>query len=111
MTETPANGSPAGDTDLSDLREAIAQMQARLDRIEAQAATPSPVMQAQARLGSAWEALRGGPTEPPVATGSGGRGMMWTALTICAVLVALILGVELVEEVFDSLWHLGRWID
>ena len=107
MTDTPR---PTDDT--TALREAIAALTARLDRIEAQAAQPSAISGAQARLSGAWEALRGNPQEPgPAVARPQRRGLLWPILTICAVLLALILAVELADEVFDGLWHLGRWDD
>ncbi len=107
MTDTPRQAD-----DATDLREAIAALTARLDRIEAQGARPSALDGAQARLTGAWDALRGTAREPEsAAPPQQRRGLLWPVLTICAVLLALILAVELAEEVFDGLWHLGRWID
>lgn len=107
MTDTPR---PTDDT--AALCEAITALTARLDRIEAQAAQPSAISSAQARLSGAWEALRGSPQEPgPAVARPQRRGLLWPVLTVCAVLLALILTVELAEEVLDGLWHLGRWID
>lgn len=104
------NSQPTDDT--PDLRDAIAALTLRLDRIEAQGAQPSALGNAQARLSSAWGALRGSPQDPADATPISPRGnLLWSVLTVCAVLLALILAVELAEEVFDGLWHLGRWID
>jgi hypothetical protein len=103
MTETPR---PTEDT--AALREAIAALAMRLDRIEAQAAQPSVLASAEARLSGAWNALRGG---PQAAAPTGRPSLLWPILTVCAVLLALILAVELVDEVLDGLWHLGRWID
>ncbi|SNT41452.1 hypothetical protein SAMN05421763_11610 [[Luteovulum] sphaeroides subsp. megalophilum] len=107
MTDTP---HPADDT--ATLRESIAALTARLDQIEAQAARPSALDGAQARLTGAWDALRGTSRDPEGAAPTRqSRGLLWPVLTICAVLLALILAVELAEEVFDGLWHVGRWID
>lgn len=107
MTDTP---SPSDDT--TALREAIAALTERLDRIEAQGARPSALDGAQARLTGAWDALRGTSRDPEGAAPTRqSRGLLWPVLTICAVLLALILAVELAEEVFDGLWHVGRWID
>lgn len=107
MTDTPLPSD-----EITALREAMASLSERLDRIEAQGARPSALDSAQARLTGAWEALRGAAREPegraPVQQR---RGLLWPALTICAVLLTLILAVELAEEVFDGLWHLSRWID
>ncbi|MCU0905901.1 MAG: hypothetical protein MUF73_00330 [Rhodobacteraceae bacterium] len=106
MTDTPGTGD-----DTAALRAAIEGLAARLDRIEAQAARPSALAIAQDRLTGAVQALRGDPA-PAAAPGTARPGgLLWPALTVCAVLVALILGVELVEEVLDGLWHVGRWID
>lgn len=107
MTDTPRQAD-----DATDLREAIAALTERLDRIEAHATRPSALDGAQARLTGAWDALRGSSREPESAAPTKQRrGLLWPVLTICAVLLALILAVELAEEVFDGLWHLGRWID
>jgi hypothetical protein len=107
MTDTP---HPADDT--ATLRESIAALTARLDQIEAQAARPSTLDGAQARLTGAWDALRGTSRDPEGAAPTRqSRGLLWPVLMICAVLLALILAVELAEEVFDGLWQLGRWID
>ena len=107
MTDTPR---PSDDT--TALREAIAALTERLDRIEARAARPSALDGAQARLTDAWDALRGTSRDPEgAALTRQSRGLLWRVLTMCAVLLALILAVELAEEVFDGLWHLGRWID
>jgi hypothetical protein len=102
MTETSRPGD-----DIAALREAIATLSARLDRVETQAAQPSTLDSAQARLTGAWDALRGGGKE----RASPSTGRLWTVLTVCAVLFALILAVELADEVFDGLWHLGHWLD
>lgn len=111
MTDTslPTDDTPA---DTTTLRDAVTALTARLDRIEAQAAQPSLLDNAQTRLTGAWDALRGGPAEPvgTVPT-SKRRGLLWPVLTVCAVLLALILAVELTEEVFDGFRHLGRWIN
>ncbi|GAA0306236.1 hypothetical protein [Rhodovulum strictum] len=107
MSDTPR---PSDDT--TALREAIAALTERLDRIEAQAARPSALDGAQARLTGAWVALRGTSHDPEGAAPTRqSRGLLWPVLMICAVLLALILAVELAEEVFDGLWQLGRWID
>ena len=107
MTDSP---HPADDT--ATLREAIAGLTARLDQIEAQAARQSTLDGAQARLSGAWDVLRGTSRQPEGAAPTPQRkGLLWPALTICAVLLALILAVELVEEALDGLWHLGRWLD
>lgn len=107
MTDTPR---PTDDT--AALREAIAALTQRLDQIEADAMRPSALDGAQARLTGAWGALSGTSREPAgAAPTQQRRGLLWPVLTICAVLLALILAVELAEEVLDGLWHLGRWID
>jgi hypothetical protein len=107
MTETPRTGD-----DPAALRDAIEALTARLDRIEAQAAQPSAFDTAQERLTGAWDALRNGNARRSDGTLSTERGsLLWTVLTVCAVLLALILAIELVDEIFDGLWHLGRWID
>lgn len=107
MTDTPRQADEA-----TDLREAIAVLTERLDRIEAHATRPSALDGAQARLTGAWDALRGTAREPEgAAPTQQRRSLLWPVLTICAVLLALILAVELAEEVFDGLWHLGRWFD
>jgi hypothetical protein len=94
------------------LRGAIDALTARLDRIEAQAFKHSAVTTAEARRSGAWLGLRGSPHEPRCQIGlPQRRGLLWPFLTVCAVLLALILAVKLVDEVFDSLWHLGRRID
>lgn len=104
------NARPTDDT--ADLRDAIAALTLRLERIEAQEAQPSALDNAQARLSSAWGALRGSPQDPADAVPTSPRGkLLWSVVTVCAVLLALILAVELTEEVFDGLWHLGRWTD
>jgi hypothetical protein len=98
--------------DTADLREAITALTLRLDRIEAQGAQPSALDSAQARLTGAWDALRGGVQGPAMAApASPRRNLLWSVLTVFAVLIALILAVDLVEEVFDGSWSLGRWID
>lgn len=107
MTDSP---HPSDDTPT--LREAIAALTARLDRIEAQAARPSAPDGAQARLTGAWNALRGKSEEAEGAAPTQQRTrLLWSVLTICAVLLALILAVELAEKAFDPNWHRGRWID
>ena len=107
MTDTPRPSD-----DITALREAIAALTKRLNRIEAQGAHPSALDGAQARLTGAWDALRGSARDPEGAAPIQHRkGLLWPVLTICAVLLALILAAELAEEVFDGLWHLGRWID
>jgi hypothetical protein len=99
---------PADDTAL---RESIAALTARLDRIEARLAQPSAFERLQARIAAAWAALRGGGPAPDEAGQSRqDRGLLMPVLTICAVLLALILAVELAEEIFDGLRHLARRI-
>ena len=93
--------------DIAALRESIATLTARLDRIETQPPQPSTLDSAEARLTGAWDALRGNGKDPA----SPSTGRLWTVLTVCAILVALILAVELADEVFDGLWHLGHWLD
>lgn len=100
--------------DLATLRAAVDELAARLDRIEAQGNPPSPLASVESRLVGAWSALRGGPQEAPPSPASPTsprRGLLWPILTLCAILLALILAVELAEDLSDSLWHLGRWID
>lgn len=108
MTDTPRQTD-----DAADLREAIAALTERLDRIEARATQPSAFDSAQARLTEAWDALRGKRQEQQgrAALESQPRGIFWAVLTVCAILVALLLAVELFEEVFDGLWHVARWFD
>jgi hypothetical protein len=94
------------------LHEAIATLTKRLDRIEAQGAQPSTLEGAQARLTAAWDAARGKSRAPEgAAPFRHPKGLFWPILTICAVLLALICAVELAEELFDGLGHLGRWSD
>lgn len=107
MTETPR---PTDDT--AALRAAVESFAARLDRIEAQAAQPSALGSAQDRLTGAWEALRGSAKGPEDGQpGPDRKGLLWLALMICASLLALILAVELAEEIVEGLWHFGHWID
>ncbi len=95
-------------SDTADLRAAIDRLTARLDRIEGQAPAASPASTLSSRLSGAWHALSGGPAQTE--TGKQ-HDLLRTVLTVCAVLVALILAVALVEEVFDGLWSLADWFD
>lgn len=106
MTDTPCP------PDITSLHEAVAALTKRLDRIEAQGAQPSTLEGAQARLTAAWDAVRGKSRAPEgAAPFRHPKGLLWPILTICAVLLALICAVELAEEIFDGLGHLGRWSD
>lgn len=103
--------APRPDDEVAALRAAVERLTARLDRIEAQGAPSTPTATVQARVADAWDALRGRPQTGDALAGKPRSGLLWTAVTVCAVLLALILAIELAEEVFDGLWHLGRWHD
>lgn len=106
MTDTPRP-----EDEIAALRTAIDGLNARLDRIEAHAATNTTATTVQTRLADAWDALRGRPQTGDAPAAGPRSGLLWTVLTVCAVLLALILAIELAEEVLDGLWNLGRWHD
>lgn len=117
MTDTPASRPT---DELADLKAAVDAIAARLDRVEAQAPRPGSGASPDRRLAAAWAALRGRPDAPTppdatasdaVAADAGPGRFFWQAVTLCLALLALILAVELVDDLFDGLWHIGRWID
>jgi hypothetical protein len=84
--------------DLGNLREAITTLSARLDRVEAQVAQPASLGSVNDRLSAAWAALRGGSSDhAPIQNSSS---LLRVGLTLAALVLALLLAVELVDEMF-----------
>jgi hypothetical protein len=104
--------------EMAALRAAIDRLEARLDRLEARGQAPGALSVMQDRARAAWLALRGraphAPDDPGAAAPPGQRAGGWkplhTMLMIAAGLLALVLAVELVEELFHGLRRFLRWI-
>lgn len=118
MTDMQDHPRPETPTDTAALLAAIDRLSARLDRLEHQPPHDPLMTTARTRLAAAWAALRGtDPGDAPAPTGTRagavatGTSPLGLVLTVAAGLLAVWLAVEVVDELFDGLWHLWRWID
>ncbi len=119
MTERRDDATGTGDSgEMAALRAAIDRLEARLARLEARDAAPSPVSELQRRVKAAWRALTGRDSDAPDGGGDASTGtapgdrsrLLTNVLVIAAGLAALVLAVELIRELFRGLRHFLHWI-
>jgi hypothetical protein len=120
------------DTELEALRQAIAQLTDRLERLEERleatssrpdgaAAVRSVLVETAGRLRQAWAGLMAGAGAPPAGPGPGAEadapgvarpamGPVTLAATVLLALLAILVGLEIAEEISGHVKHLVRWL-